>query len=154
MHMKTRSNPKKNEQAAAGCSCAVKESEPALPTIVMPPGSDYPPSYKELVTYYQSKSSSAPLSAPGEQAAATRQGYAVSAGHPVQAQNLTTFLEAYKDTCLCLEYWAHGCECAETCGILKEIGQGFLVLEDPDTPNLIIAELQHVRLIRLFCRKS
>ncbi len=62
--------------------------------------------------------------------------------------DIDTYLEGYKNTYVSLTLSV--CN-LEVCGILKEIGHGFLVLEDPDTLNLTITKISNILMIKMFC---
>lgn len=100
------------------------------PQIVLPPGSA-PIDTIHLYHNPETKSNTCP------------KAYSVS-----DITDIDTYLKKYKNTFISLTL----CVCnVEVSGILKDIGHGFLVLEDPDSLNLTIAKISNILTIKMFC---
>lgn len=71
---------------------------------------------------------------------------------PVAEQSMATYLSHFKGAYLCLDFWMDSNVKIKKCGILSEIGNDFIVLNDTQKRNYSVIDLKPVRYINIYCR--
>ncbi|MEG2583846.1 MAG: hypothetical protein RSA27_05010 [Oscillospiraceae bacterium] len=70
----------------------------------------------------------------------------------VSSSTLTEYLGRYKGKYICIDFWTTNRIKMEKCGILKECGQNFLSMQDVNSKNMVIVDLNQIRYISVYCR--